>query len=71
MDKGNFRENIKIGIEVNIVLKKDQKTGKLKTGKINKILTNSNFHPHGIKVKLENGQVGRVKEIFVTSLSKY
>lgn len=57
------RENIKIGSKVKIVLKKDQKTGKLTEGKVKEILTNSQYHPHGIKVMLENREVGRVKEI--------
>ncbi len=60
---GHNRLNIKIGSKVKIVLKADQRTGKLTEGIVNKILTNSNSHPHGIKVMLENGQVGRVQEI--------
>ncbi|WP_188454308.1 YwbE family protein [Virgibacillus oceani] len=57
---GRHRKNIYPGLEVNIVLKKDQRTG-LKTGGIVKeILTNSQYHPQGIKVRLEDGQVGRV-----------
>ena len=62
--EGTKRENIKIGLDVGIVLKKDQKSGKITKGKVKEILTNSLIHPHGIKVKLENGQVGRVKEIY-------
>jgi uncharacterized repeat protein (TIGR03833 family) len=50
-------------LEVNIVLKQDQRTGKLTRGVVKDILTNSPNHPHGIKVRLEDGQVGRVKEI--------
>ena len=50
-------------IVVNIVLKKDQRSGRLTKGIVKDILTNSSFHPHGIKVRLENGDVGRVKEI--------
>lgn len=57
------RSNIKPGIEVNIVLKQDQRSGKLTSGIVKNILTNSPSHPHGIKVRLEDGQVGRVKEI--------
>lgn len=57
------RENIKIGSQVKVVQKADQRTGKLTEGVVAKILTNSPTHPHGIKVMLENGIVGRVKEI--------
>jgi uncharacterized repeat protein (TIGR03833 family) len=57
------RENIKIGNQVKVVQKADQRTGKLTEGVVAKILTNSPTHPHGIKVMLENGVVGRVKEI--------
>lgn len=60
---GQRRENIKIGARVKIVLKKDQASGKLTEGVVTKILTNSSYHPHGIKVMLEDGQVGRVQEI--------
>lgn len=61
---GQNRANIKIGAEVNIVLKKDQSTGKLTNGHVKKILTNSQNHPHGIKVMLVEGDmVGRVQEI--------
>ncbi len=61
---GENRENIKIGIEVAIVLKKDQATGKLTRGHVKRILTNSAYHPHGIKVMLiEGDQVGRVQKI--------
>lgn len=60
---GQNRNNIKIGLEVDIVLKDNQKTGKLTRGIVAYILTNSITHPHGIKVKLENGQVGRVQNI--------
>ena len=58
------RKNINIGAKVGIVLKKDQKSGKITEGRVKEILTNSSFHPHGIKVRLEDGQVGRVKVIF-------
>lgn len=57
------RSLIKIGMCVAVVLKKDQGTGELTEGAVKAILTNSTFHPHGIKVKLEDGQVGRVQEI--------
>jgi len=60
---GQRREDIKSGLKVAIVLKKDQRTGALTEGTVKDILTNSAFHPHGIKVRLEDGQVGRVKEI--------
>lgn len=60
---GTIRNNIKIGSSVKIVLKKDQRTGTLTEGTVKKILTNSPNHPHGIKVMLEDGQVGRVKEL--------
>ena len=61
--EGQTRKNIFIGLEVNVVLKEDQRTGELTNGFVKKILTNSAFHPHGIKVMLETGEVGRVKEI--------
>ena len=60
---GQNRADIKIGSKVRIVLKPDQRTGKLTEGTIMKILTNSSYHPHGIKVMLEGGAVGRVQEI--------
>ena len=60
---GTSRANLKPGLTVRIVLKQDQRTGKLTQGVIKDILTKSPHHPHGIKVRLENGQVGRVKEI--------
>jgi uncharacterized repeat protein (TIGR03833 family) len=55
--------NIKPGLRVLIVLKEDQQSGKLTEGIVKDILTKSAVHPHGIKVRLENGQIGRVKEI--------
>jgi uncharacterized repeat protein (TIGR03833 family) len=58
-----LRSNIKPGMTVLIVLKQDQLTGKLTKGVVRDILTNSSRHPHGIKVRLQSGQVGRVKEI--------
>lgn len=60
---GTLRSAIKPGLEVNIVLKQDQRTGKLTQGIVKDILTNSSQHPHGIKVRLADGQVGRVKQI--------
>lgn len=57
------RANIKPGSRVRIVLKADQRSGKLTEGVVREILTNSATHPHGIKVRLETGEVGRVKEI--------
>ncbi|WP_321365956.1 YwbE family protein [uncultured Desulfuromusa sp.] len=60
---GKNRSDIATGLEVKIVLKKDQRSGNLTKGIIKDILTNSPFHPHGIKVRLESGDVGRVKEI--------
>ncbi|HWO97189.1 MAG TPA: YwbE family protein [Bacillus sp. (in: firmicutes)] len=60
---GQTRANISPGLEVDIVLKKDQRTGVLTRGIVKDILTNSPFHPHGIKVRLQDGQVGRVKDI--------
>ncbi|WP_445475509.1 YwbE family protein [Methanococcoides methylutens] len=63
MSEGNTRANIKAGSKVGIVLKKDQRSGKITHGIVKRILTKSCSHPHGIKVQLEDGQVGRVKEI--------
>ena len=60
---GRKRANIKPGTRVNIVLKEDQRTGYLTEGYVQDILTNSPNHPHGIKVRLETGEVGRVKEV--------
>lgn len=60
---GQNRADIHIGAKVKIVLKKDQPTGKLTEGIVGRILTNSAHHPHGIKVMLTDGQVGRVQEI--------
>ncbi len=63
---GQTRSNIKSGITVLIVLKQDQRTGKLIKGIVKDILTKSPNHPHGIKVRLVDGQVGRVKEIVIS-----
>lgn len=64
---GQKRENVKIGSEVEVVLKADQRTGKLTGGIVAEILTSSSFHPHGIKVRLKDGQVGRVQNIISPS----
>jgi uncharacterized repeat protein (TIGR03833 family) len=60
---GKIRNNIKIGSVVHIVLKEDQRSGNLTQGIVKNILTNSPTHPHGIKVRLTSGAVGRVQEI--------
>ena len=60
---GKKRINIKAGLNVNIVLKQDQRSGNLTNGIVKNILTNSPSHPHGIKVRLTSGDVGRVQEI--------
>ncbi len=60
---GKNRSDIKPGIAVNVILKKDQRTGMKTNGIVKDILTNSSFHPHGIKVRLQDGQVGRVCDI--------
>jgi len=62
---GQIRKNIHAGITVDIVLKADQRTGKLTRGVVKDLLTNSQTHPHGIKVRLTDGQVGRVQEIII------
>jgi len=62
---GQYRKNIHPGADVNIVLKADQRSGRLTRGTVEALLTRSPHHPHGIKVRLTDGQVGRVKEIFV------
>ena len=63
LSNGTKRENIKRGLHVNIVLKEDQRSGKLTEGFVKDVLTSSSKHPHGIKVRLETGEVGRVQEI--------
>jgi uncharacterized repeat protein (TIGR03833 family) len=60
---GQNRADIRPGVEVDIVLKEDQGSGKLTRGIVREILTSSSFHPHGIKVRLASGQVGRVQNI--------
>lgn len=57
---GKYRSAIRPGLSVDIILKADQRSGKLTRGIVKEILTNSSFHPHGIKVRLTSGQVGRV-----------
>lgn len=61
--EGTIRNNIEVGMLVKIILKKDQRSGELTEGVVDRILTKSPKHTHGIKVRLEDGQVGRVKEI--------
>lgn len=60
---GQNREDIKIGARVAVVLKADQRSGRLTEGTVARLLTKSGSHPHGIKVMLEDGQVGRVQKI--------
>ena len=60
---GRKRKDVAKGARVDIVLKKDQRTGRLTRGVVKDVLTNSKFHPHGIKVRLTDGKVGRVKAI--------
>lgn len=60
---GQQRDDIYTGLSVGIVLKQHQRSGQITYGVVKDILTNSRFHPHGIKVRLEDGQVGRVKSI--------
>ena len=62
MAQGQKRSEIKSGMNVGIVLKEDQSAGYITYGVVQKILTNSSSHPHGIKVRLTSGEVGRVKE---------
>ncbi len=63
MDAIPSRDKIIIGKTVQIVQKQDQRTGNLTEGAVKRILTSSNFHPHGIKVELDNGKIGRVQNI--------
>ena len=60
---GQHRNNVRAGNEVDVVLKKDQGTARLTRGIVKDILTKSSFHPHGIKVRLVSGDVGRVQEV--------
>lgn len=63
MVSGQQRQDVRIGARVRIVEKQNQRTGNTTEGVVKELLTKSPFHPHGIKVRLETGQVGRVKEI--------
>jgi uncharacterized repeat protein (TIGR03833 family) len=63
---GQYRKNIHPGAEVDIVLKADQRSGRLTRGTVEALLTRSPHHPHGIKVRLTDGQVGRVKTVLST-----
>ncbi len=67
---GTKREQIQPGIEVSIVLKKDQRSGTFTRGIVKDILTKSQVHRHGIKVRLQNGEIGRVKEILQKDTSE-
>ncbi|RKX79698.1 MAG: YwbE family protein [Spirochaetes bacterium] len=60
---GNNRSDIRPGLKVAVVMKQDQRSGALTEGVVKDLLTNSSYHPHGIKVRLESGEVGRVSEI--------
>ena len=62
--EGNVRKDIKEGLKEGIILKEDQRSGKLTEGVVKDILTKSPNHPHGIKVRLQSGQVGRVAKIY-------
>ncbi|HEV8483006.1 MAG TPA: YwbE family protein [Blastocatellia bacterium] len=64
---GQHRQSVRPGVEVNIILKKDQASGRLTRGVVADVLTNSSFHPHGIKVRLVSGDVGRVREVLGTT----
>lgn len=57
---GQYRKDVKPGLTVEVILKADQRTGKRTRGVVKDLLTSSEFHPHGIKVRLQDGQVGRV-----------
>ena len=57
------RDKISVGVTVQIIQKQDQRTAKLTEGKVKRLLTSSQFHPHGIKVELENGKIGRIQKI--------
>lgn len=64
---GTQRKDISAGVRVDIVQKHHQRTGELTEGYVKDILTKSSTHPHGIKVRLESGEVGRVKQIYIQS----
>jgi uncharacterized repeat protein (TIGR03833 family) len=61
--EGTRRADIRLGIDVMVELTEDKRTGRLTGGKVKEILTTAPMHPHGIKVKLENGMIGRIKQI--------
>ncbi len=63
LDKVPSRDKIRVGLTVQIVQKKDQRTGNLTEGVVKRVLTSNNFHPHGIKVELDDGKIGRVQKI--------
>ena len=67
---GQHRKNVRAGVEVDIILKKDQGTARLTRGIVKDILTKSSFHQHGIKVRLVSGDIGRVQEVFDASDEK-
>ncbi|MBN2126203.1 MAG: YwbE family protein [Deltaproteobacteria bacterium] len=71
MSDGTRRADIRPGLKVSIVLKQDQRTGKLTEGIVRDVLTRSATHPHGIKVRLESGLVGRVKKTGETTRKRY
>ena len=64
---GQHRKNVRPGVEADIILKKDQGSARLTRGIVKDILTNSSFHPHGIKVRLASGDIGRVQEVLDVS----
>ncbi len=65
------RDKIKVGKRVQVVQKQDQRTGNLTEGVVKRILTSSNIHPHGIKVELDNGKIGRVQNIKILECSMF
>lgn len=69
-NKNMYRENITIGLVVDIVLKKDQGTARLTRGKVMRVLTNKSFHSRGIKVELQDGNIGRVQRIVSDTYQK-
>lgn len=66
---GRERKDVRPGLRVDIVLKQDQRTGRLTRGVVKDVLTKSSYHPHGIKVRLATGEVGRVKVVVGEDLS--
>jgi uncharacterized repeat protein (TIGR03833 family) len=67
---GQQRKDIRPGMKVEIILKKDQRTGKRTTGTVKDLLTSSAYHPHGIKVRLNDGQIGRVQRVLSEELEQ-